>query len=90
MAIDWLRQQPCANPETRNGTAATAMPSASPQPRSDLPLRTAAGLGLLALAVGAAALLGNRLGWRITSAAFDRERLITGTKWRVLTDLSAN
>ena len=36
----------------------------------------------LALAVGAAALLLilNRLGWRATSAMFDRERLTTGTR----------
>jgi ABC-type transport system involved in multi-copper enzyme maturation permease subunit len=32
----------------------------------------------LALGLAAALLLGNRLGWRITSATFDRERLITG------------
>jgi hypothetical protein len=31
----------------------------------------------LALGLGAALLLGNRLGWRIVSATFDRERLIT-------------
>jgi ABC-type transport system involved in multi-copper enzyme maturation permease subunit len=34
----------------------------------------------LALGLAAALLLGNRLGWRITAAAFDRERLITSTK----------
>jgi ABC-type Na+ efflux pump permease subunit len=36
----------------------------------------------LALAIGLAAvlLIANRLGWRITSAMFDRERLITSTK----------
>jgi ABC-type transport system involved in multi-copper enzyme maturation permease subunit len=34
----------------------------------------------LALGLAAALLLGNRLGWRITSATFDRERLITSTK----------
>jgi ABC-type transport system involved in multi-copper enzyme maturation permease subunit len=36
----------------------------------------------LALAIGLAAalLLGNRLGWRIMAASFDRERLITCTK----------
>jgi ABC-type transport system involved in multi-copper enzyme maturation permease subunit len=36
----------------------------------------------LVLAIGGAAvlLLLNRLGWRITSATFDRERLITGTR----------
>jgi ABC-type transport system involved in multi-copper enzyme maturation permease subunit len=34
----------------------------------------------LALAAAAALLILNRLGWRITSAAFDRERLITGTR----------
>ena len=36
----------------------------------------------LALAIGGAALLLvlNRLGWRVTSAMFDRERLITGTR----------
>ena len=36
----------------------------------------------LALALGGAAalLILNRLGWRITSAMFDRERLITGTR----------
>jgi ABC-2 type transport system permease protein len=34
----------------------------------------------LALGLAAALLLGNRLGWRITSATFDRERLITGTR----------
>jgi ABC-type Na+ efflux pump permease subunit len=33
----------------------------------------------LALGLGAALLLGNRLGWRVVSALFDRERLITGT-----------
>ena len=34
------------------------------------------------LAIGGAALLLvlNRLGWRVTSAMFDRERLITGTR----------
>lgn len=32
----------------------------------------------LALAVGIALLVANRLGWRITAAMFDRERLITG------------
>ncbi len=32
----------------------------------------------LALALGAALLLADRLGWRIVSAMFDRERLITG------------
>jgi ABC-type transport system involved in multi-copper enzyme maturation permease subunit len=34
----------------------------------------------LAIGLAAALLLGNRLGWRITSATFDRERLITSTK----------
>jgi ABC-2 type transport system permease protein len=34
----------------------------------------------LALGLAAALLLGNRLGWRITSATFDRERLVTGTR----------
>ncbi|MBV9195394.1 MAG: ABC transporter permease subunit [Solirubrobacterales bacterium] len=34
----------------------------------------------LALALGAALLLANRLGWRIVSALFDRERLIVGAK----------
>ncbi|MGB0093052.1 MAG: hypothetical protein WBP81_11040 [Solirubrobacteraceae bacterium] len=33
----------------------------------------------LALALAAVLLLANRLGWRITSAMFDRERLITST-----------
>ena len=34
----------------------------------------------LALGLAAALLLGNGAGWRLTSAMFDRERLITGTK----------
>jgi hypothetical protein len=34
----------------------------------------------LAFGLAAALLLANRLGWRITSAMFDRERLITSTK----------
>jgi ABC-type transport system involved in multi-copper enzyme maturation permease subunit len=34
----------------------------------------------LAIGLAAALLLGNRLGWRIMSATFDRERLITSTK----------
>jgi ABC-type Na+ efflux pump permease subunit len=34
----------------------------------------------LALIHGAGLLLANRLGWRIVSAMFDRERLITGTR----------
>jgi ABC-type transport system involved in multi-copper enzyme maturation permease subunit len=34
----------------------------------------------LAIAVAAVLLLLNRLGWRITSAMFDRERLIAGTR----------
>jgi ABC-type Na+ efflux pump permease subunit len=34
----------------------------------------------LALGLAAVLLLANRLGWRITSAMFDRERLITSTK----------
>jgi ABC-type transport system involved in multi-copper enzyme maturation permease subunit len=34
----------------------------------------------LALILGAALLVGNRLGWRIVSAAFNRERLVTGTR----------
>ena len=34
----------------------------------------------LALGLAAALLLGNGLGWRITAATFDRERLITGTR----------
>jgi ABC-2 type transport system permease protein len=34
----------------------------------------------LAIAAVAALLLLNRLGWRITSAMFDRERLLTGTR----------
>ena len=34
----------------------------------------------LALGLAAALLLGNGLGWRIMSAAFDRERLVTGTR----------
>jgi ABC-type transport system involved in multi-copper enzyme maturation permease subunit len=34
----------------------------------------------LALILGAALLLANRLGWRIVSTMFDRERLITGTR----------
>jgi ABC-type transport system involved in multi-copper enzyme maturation permease subunit len=34
----------------------------------------------LALGLAAALLLGNRLGWRIMSATFDRERLITGAR----------
>ena len=34
----------------------------------------------LALGLAAALLLGNGLGWRITAATFDRERLITTTK----------
>jgi ABC-type transport system involved in multi-copper enzyme maturation permease subunit len=34
----------------------------------------------LALDLGAALLVANRLGWRLVSALFDRERLIAGTK----------
>jgi ABC-2 type transport system permease protein len=34
----------------------------------------------LGLVLGAVLLLGDVLGWRITAAAFDRERLVTGTK----------
>lgn len=34
----------------------------------------------LAIGLAAALLLGNRLGWRIMSATFDRERLISGTR----------
>jgi ABC-type Na+ efflux pump permease subunit len=34
----------------------------------------------LALGLGAALLLANRFGWRVVSATFDRERLITSTK----------
>jgi hypothetical protein len=34
----------------------------------------------LALALGAALLAANRLGWRIVSAALDRERLIAGSR----------
>ena len=34
----------------------------------------------LAIVLAAALLLGNRLGWRIMSATFDRERLISGTR----------
>jgi hypothetical protein len=34
----------------------------------------------LALGLAAALLVGNRLGWQITAATFDRERLITGTR----------
>jgi ABC-2 type transport system permease protein len=34
----------------------------------------------LALGLGLALLVGQRLGWRISSRLFDRERLITGTK----------
>ena len=34
----------------------------------------------LALGLATALLLGNGLGWRIMSATFDRERLITGTR----------
>jgi hypothetical protein len=33
----------------------------------------------VALGLAAALLLGNGLGWRVTAAAFDRERLITRT-----------
>ena len=33
----------------------------------------------LAVFLGAALLVGNRVGWRIVSAMFDRERLVTGT-----------
>jgi hypothetical protein len=38
-----------------------------------------ASLGL-ALGLGAGLLLLARLGWRVTSVAFDRERLILGTR----------
>jgi hypothetical protein len=34
----------------------------------------------LALALGIALLAANRIGWRVVSAMFDRERLITATK----------
>jgi ABC-2 type transport system permease protein len=34
----------------------------------------------LGLALGAVLLILDRVGWRVTSAMFDRERLITGTK----------
>jgi ABC-type transport system involved in multi-copper enzyme maturation permease subunit len=34
----------------------------------------------LALGFAAALLLGNSVGWRLTSATFDRERMITGTR----------
>ena len=34
----------------------------------------------LAFALGAALLLANRLGWRLVSAPFGRERLIASTK----------
>ena len=34
----------------------------------------------LALTLAAALLLGDALGWRITAATFDRERLVTGTR----------
>jgi hypothetical protein len=40
---------------------------------------TTATLGL-ALGLGAALLLLDRLGWRVVSALFDRERLITGIR----------
>jgi ABC-type transport system involved in multi-copper enzyme maturation permease subunit len=36
----------------------------------------------IALILGVVLLLGNRLGWRLGSAAFDRERLITGSRAR--------
>src|SRR5262249_36378755 len=35
---------------------------------------------VLALALGPARLLADRLGWRVVSEMFDRERLITGTR----------
>jgi ABC-2 type transport system permease protein len=34
----------------------------------------------LAILLGAALIVGNRLGWRVVSAAFDRERLVTGSR----------
>ena len=34
----------------------------------------------LAVALGAALLIANRLGWRVVSAMFDRERLVTGSR----------
>jgi hypothetical protein len=34
----------------------------------------------LAIVLAVALLLANRVGWRVVSALFDRERLITGTK----------
>ena len=34
----------------------------------------------VAVALGVALIILDRLGWRVTSAAFDRERLITNTK----------
>jgi hypothetical protein len=34
----------------------------------------------LALGLGALLLLGDGLGWRITAATFDRERLVAGTR----------
>ncbi|MGH2890194.1 MAG: hypothetical protein ACRDNJ_11250, partial [Solirubrobacteraceae bacterium] len=34
----------------------------------------------LSLAIGIALLVANRIGWRITAAMFDRERLITGRR----------
>jgi ABC-2 type transport system permease protein len=34
----------------------------------------------LAILLGVALLIGNRLGWRAVSAAFDRERLVTGSR----------
>lgn len=35
---------------------------------------------VLAFGLGAALLIANRLGWRLVSALFERERLIAGTK----------
>ena len=54
----------------------------SPVGRSDNAHRAQRDPPTLGLALGAAALLLalDGLGWRITSAAFDRERLITGTR----------
>jgi ABC-2 type transport system permease protein len=34
----------------------------------------------LAILLGVALVVGNRLGWRVVSAAFDRERLVTGSR----------
>ena len=70
---------PVQRPPDRRAAQRARKPPLDPRDHSHRPRQIHVTLGL-ALGLGAALLLLDTLGWRIVSPAFDRERLLAGTR----------